>query len=144
MDVSLTRSYCKDRGSLLREPREIFILVAHVAFSAEDLWVIEAHNLHRHLILDRTPPWYAGELRNAERRAADDPEFEWPDYLPPAIPPQWRLTVKRLLADPEYTVTFDSAQELHEFEPRLMAAFAQFGRFLRECGCRPETIWRRF
>ena len=148
MELAVTRSCAVDRGSWLRKPSQIFILTVTVNFSEEERWVIDARHLYEHVILDRTPPWYPAALREAERaqeRAGKSGEaFEWPWYLPPSVPPEWQLTVARLLEDPVYIVTFTSAWELAGFEPRLMAAFRDFTGFLRTYGARPETVYRRF
>lgn len=147
MDLAVSRDCTVDRGTWLREPSQRFILATRVDFSEEERWVIGAHHLYQHIVLDRTPPWYFGALREAERakeRAEKSGEaFEWPRYLPPSVPPEWKLTVARLLADPVYTVTFDSAHELAGFEPRLMAAFREFAEFLRAYGSRPGVVHRR-
>ncbi len=148
MQVSLTRSHEDDPGTWWRPSSRSFILIAEIAFSVEDRWIIDAYNLCHHVILDRTPGWYFSALREAERakeRAQQNGErYEWPWHVPPARPEEWALTVERALADPVYAVTFGTAQELADFEPRLLAAFAEFGQFLKRYGSRPRTITRRF
>jgi hypothetical protein len=148
MELAITRSCAVDQGTWLREPSQHFVLTIRVAFSEDERWTIDAHSLYHHVILNRTPPWYFPALRQAQRnqdRAAEQGEaFEWPWYVPPSVPPEWILTVARLLEDPVYTVTFDPAYELSEFEPRMMAAFRDFKQFLSAYGSRPETVYRRF
>src|SRR4051812_48596595 len=127
MELTVTRSHAVDYGTWLRAPSQLFILTAMVRFSAEESWVIDAHYLYDHVVLDRTPPWYFPALREAqrgqERAERDGGAFEWPWYLPPTVPAEWKLTVAGLLEEPTYTVTFQTAYELAEFEPRMMAAF---------------------
>ena len=148
MELTVTRSYVKDEGSWLHPPAQSFVLTSNVTFSSEERWIIDTHNLYHHRILDRTPPWYFSALKDAQRSKAraerEGEEFEWPWYVPPTLPEEWWLTVERLLCDPIYIVTFETALELNNFEPRMMAAFAQFGQFLRQYGSRPRTIVRRF
>jgi hypothetical protein len=148
MEVSLTRSFEEDPGGLLRQPSRSFILIATISFSAEDVWVIDTHNLYHHAIVDRTPQWYYPALREnerAEERAKQEGErYDWPWHVPRALPEEWVLTAERALHDPIFAVTFETAQELNDFEPRMIAAFAEFARFLRNYGARPRTITRRF
>lgn len=129
----------------VRRKREggLFALIAAAAFLYEEQWAIEAHCLHHHRILDRTPPWYPAALKNALKRE-HDPDFVWPDYLPRSAPPQWRLTIGELLEDPIYRVEFTTAQQLQDFEPRLLAAFENTSRFIRSYSNRPEILYRRF
>lgn len=147
MDLAVTRSWAADRGTWLRAPSRVFFLTATVSFSHKERWAIDAHNLFHHVIFDRTPPWYFPALREAERareRALrDGTRFEWPWYVPPSVPPEWVVTVARLLENPCITVTFDMADELDDFEPRMLTAFAGFKRFLTGYASRPETVhWR--
>lgn len=148
MELALTRTAVADPGTWLRAPSQVFSLTALVRFSQEERWLIENYNLFDHLIFDRTPPWYFRSLREAERnqeRAEQTGErFDWPWYVPSAAPPEWKLTVAQLLGNPRYTVTFGSAYELAQFEPRMMAAFAEFKQFLRSYGSRPQTVHWRF
>lgn len=129
----------------VRRTREggLFALIAVVTFLYEEQWAIAAHCLYHHLVLDRTPPWYATALKNALKRE-HDPEFIWPTNLPRLVPPHWRLTVGELLDNPIYRVEFDTAQLLHEFEPRFLAAFEIASRFIHSYSSRPETLYRRF
>lgn len=147
MEIAISRRCELDPGGLLSDPSETFILTIAVTFSEEELWIIRSRNLYHHEILDRTPPWYFPALREAERAKekaeTDGQRFEWPWYLPRAVPPEWKLTVANLLDNPVYAVTFGSAYELAQFEPRLRAALMQFKQFVMGYGARPETErWR--
>jgi hypothetical protein len=126
-----------------RHDQGVFALVTRVAFSMEERWMIEAHDLYHHIAFDRTPQWYAGAVAGAQRREAAEPDFQWPADLPRTAPREWRPTVEALLLDSVYIVTFNSAWELDEFEPRLGSAFEQFSRFLHRYGSRPQTVVRR-
>ncbi|MGE3279577.1 MAG: hypothetical protein AB7H90_05325 [Alphaproteobacteria bacterium] len=145
MRVAVSRGQESGPG---RTPGRFFVLTAHIIFSAENLWAIAHYDLFHHTILDRTPSWYFRMLRDAERakaRAETRREpYEWPRDLPPQLPDEWVLTVEKALRNPIYTVKFDTAQQLSEFEPRMRAAFAEFAAFLNRYGSRPETITWRF
>jgi hypothetical protein len=147
MHLAISRGHRGDPGGWLRRPSETFALTTTVTFSADELWVIRAHNLYRHIILDRTPSWYFSALQDAirqkERMEKEGVVFEWPQHLPPSIPDEWIMAVEHLLRCPQYVVTFRSAYELSQFEPRLRAAFTEFKRFLDTYGSRPTTsYWR--
>ena len=147
MEVVVSRRCDTDPGGLLRRASETFTLIIEVTFSAEELWAIRSRNLYHHEILDRTPPWYFTALREAqrakERAEANGEHFEWPWFLPPSVPPEWKLTVADLLDNPVYAVSFDSAYELTQFEPRLRAACVQLKDFLMGYAARSETErWR--
>jgi hypothetical protein len=147
MNLAVHRSHDVDPGGWLRQPSQTFVLTTVARFSAEELWVIHSHSLYHHVILDRTPHWYAGALRDALRKqqqaAQDDLAFEWPYWLPPSIPDEWVLTIARLIENPVYVITFRTASELAEFEPRLVMAFSAFKHFLDAYGSRPTTMhWR--
>jgi hypothetical protein len=149
MNVDVERGYVDDPGDFIRPPVRFFKLTATIWFSAEQRWVITAHNLFRHKILDARSPWYERERRKAEQaetRAKERGErYEWPHWLPREIPDDLLiLTVERVLRDPILIVTFDSAEELDRFEPRLRAAFEQFAQFLHRYGARPRTVRWRF
>lgn len=147
MDVTVTRSWASDRGTWLRAPSQAFVLTATITFSNEERWAIEVHNLFDHVIFDRTPSWYFPALREAtrarERAESDGTPYEWPWHLPPSVPPEWIVSVARLLENPRLAITFNTAQELDGFEPRMLAAFANFKRFLTGYAARPDTArWR--
>ena len=147
MQLAVTRSHEFDPGGWLRQPSQTFVLTTVARFSNEEVWVINTHSLYHHIIVDRTPVWFPGMLRETLRRQeqaerAGQP-FEWPHWLPASIPEEWVLSAGRLLVDPLYVVTFRTAHELAEFEPRLCAAFLSFKRFLEGYGSRPATLqWR--
>lgn len=147
MEVVVTRRPVDERGGLLREPRLSFVLTVTVSFSHEERWLIDAHHLYHHEIFDRTPPWYWTALRQAEHAKAraqhDGEDFEWPWHVPPTPPEEWRVSIARLIEDPTFTVSFDTAAELDHFERRLRQAFANFKTFLSSYGSRNETErWR--
>jgi hypothetical protein len=148
MEITVSRSHVARPATWLRDPTQIFILTTTVRFSHEEHWTIGAYNLHHHVVFDRTPPWYFPARREAERaqeRAERDAApFEWPWYVPRTVPPEWIVTVARIIESPAFAVTFRTASELGEFEPRMMAAFAAFKRFLGAYGSRPSTVYWRF
>jgi hypothetical protein len=148
MEVAVCRSHVADPGTWLRQSSQAFVLTAEVRFSQEERWAIEAHNLYHHVIFDRTPPWYLPAFREAERskeRAErDGVRFEWPWFVPLAVPVDWIVTVAGLLASPVFAVSFNTAAELAEFEPRMLGAFARFKRFLDGYDARPQTTYWRF
>jgi len=148
VEVAVAYSHESDPGRWLREPSETFILTARIEFSAEECWLLNTHNLYHHVVFDRTPPWYFSALREAERQQEsaerDGLTFVWPYYLPLSIPDEWIVTAARLLENPFYIVTFNTASERAEFEPRLMAALWEFKGFLERCGSRPSVVYRRF
>ena len=148
MEIVVSRSHVADPGTWLRDPSKTFMLTVSVSFSHEERWIIEAHSLYHHVVFDRTPPWYLPALREAqrakERTERDGARFEWPWYLPASVPPEWIVTIRRLLERPVFVVRFNSAAELDAFEPRLMAAFANLKRFLSRYSARPHTVAWRF
>ena len=147
MDIAVSRSHIAHPATWLRDPIQLFILTTTVRFSAEERWTIGAYNLYHHVIFDRTPPWYFPALRDAERdreRAErDEVPYEWPWYVPLSPPAEWIVSVARLIESPAFAVTFRTASELDAFEPRMLAAFAQFKQFIGTYGARPNTVhWR--
>lgn len=149
MNVDVERSYVDNPGDFIRRPIRFFKLTATIQFTAEERWTITTHNLFHHQILDARPPWYERERRKAEQaevRAKERGErYEWPRWLPRAIPDDLLiLTVERVLRDPIFIITFDTAEELARFEPRLQTAFERFTQFLHRYGARPRTVRWRF
>lgn len=148
MDVAVTRSQIAQPATWLRDTTQVFILTTAVRFSNEERWAIATYNLYHHVVFDRTPPWYFPALRDAERarkRAADaGARYDWPWYVPPSVPPEWIVTVGRLIREPVFETRFRSAAELDEFEPRILAAFGRFKRFLGQYTNRPHTSQWRF
>jgi hypothetical protein len=147
--VDVKRSHVDDPGDFIRPPVRFYKLTATIRFSAEARWVITSHNLLDYQILDARPPWYERERRKAEQAEARAKErserYEWPRWLPREIPDDLLiLTVERVLRNPTFVVTFDSAEELDRFEPRLRAAFERFAQFLHRHGARPRTVRWRF
>lgn len=138
MDVFVTRQVT-EHGGLFRPPSLSFVLAFEVQFSAAERWAIERHRLYEHVILDRTPQWYAGALADALKH---ENERDWPSHLPRKVPQEWRLTVRQLLATPTYIVTFGSAEELDEFAPRAREAFRHFTSFLRRYAGSDTALWR--
>ena len=148
MEIAVSRSHVAHPATWLRDPVQLFLLTTTVRLSQEERWTIDAHNLYHHVIFDRTPPWYFPALREAERaqeRAErDGMSFEWPWYVPPSVPPEWIVTVVQLIESPVFTITFGTASELNDLEPRMLAAFAAFKRFLGAYGSRPNMVSWRF
>jgi hypothetical protein len=149
MIIDVKRSYVDDPGDFIRPPARFFKLTATIQFRAEERWIIVTHNLFHYEILDARPPWYERERRKAEQAAArakgKGERYEWPQWLPRAIPEDLLiLTVERVLRDPEFIITFDTAEELDRFEPRLKTAFEKFAQFLHRYGTRPRTVRWRF
>ena len=147
MNLAITRDIDEDEGGLLRAPTLRFILRYDIIFAEEDRWVIHHERLYDHLILDRTPSWYAAARRQCEREEAAaqaaGKRYEWPDHVPRVPYPEWILTVETALRNPIYIVRFLSAEDREHLEPRLTAAFEEFAKFLKRHGSRPRTIRRR-
>jgi hypothetical protein len=147
MEIAITRDVEEDESGLFRAPILRFILLYDILFLEEDRWIIDHERLHHHLILDRTPRWYAAARRQCEREEATakaaGKRYDWPEHVPRTPYPEWILTVDTALRNPIYIVRFKTAEDREHLEPQLTAAFEEFAQFMRRHGSRPRTIRRR-